>query len=248
MGRHEINWIKEPGDGKDWSWLQNIFRKLGHYYDDYVENVAEMPFNYTERSILGSLAIAADRCRYHTLLDYSTRIENGYRYPDFWITLEPRKIGYDVVFEAKRFECALATNNKKLKDGVSEKIKRIHEGILNKHGIGEAENADLQCALLAYQLRVDKRKWDKFDSNSYRQEWDRLRDELQNGPGKRNTGWVDEESICSFWYLYWVSFDKIGNLDFGKWYWRTERTRQQYLNPALGILIIGSFREVGSGV
>lgn len=247
MDKYEINWIKEPTDGKDWSWLKSIFCKLGHYYDDYVENVAEMPFNYTERSILGSLAIAADRCNYYTLLDYSTKTKKGYRYPDFWITMEPSPNSYDVVFEAKRFKCSFETNSEKFTDSVTEKIKRIHENFFDRHEIGKAENAHLQCALSAFQFRIDEDKWKKLSNSSWDKKWDKLYSD-QEKRKKANTGWPDKESICSFWYLYWVPFDKIGNPDFKKWYWKTEETRLQYLKPALGLLVIGSFREVKSDV
>jgi len=122
MGKYNINWIKKPANGKDWFWVERIFCELGHYYDDYIGKVAEMPFNYTERSILGSLAIAADRCEYYTLLDYSTKVKKGYRYPDFWITLEPRENSYDVVFEAKRLEArSFKTYNKKFTESVAKK-------------------------------------------------------------------------------------------------------------------------------
>ena len=243
MGKYGINWIKEPTDGKDWSWLKRIFCALGHYYDDYIENVAEMPFNYTERSILGSLSISANKCKYYTLLDYSTKTKKGYRYPDFWITLEPRENSYDVVFEAKRFECSFETNNKKFKESVTKKIKRIHENFFNKYGIGEAENAHLQCALLAFQFRIDEGKWKKFNNNSYDKKWHKLYSD-QEKRKKDNTEWPDEESICSFWYLYRVPFNKIKNPEFKKHYWKPQEKRPQYCEPALGLLIIGSFREV----
>jgi len=247
--KYEINWIKEPIDGRDWSWLESIFCKLGHYYDDYAKNVAEMPFNYTERTILGSLAIAADRCNYYTLLDYSTKTKEGYHYPDFWITI-PQWSGksYDFVFEAKRFKHSFETNNEKFKKSITKKLKDIHEDFLNKYEIGKAENAPLQCALLAFQLRIDEHEWKKFNNNnSYDKKWHELYSDLysaQEKQNKDNNEWPDKESICSFWYLYWVPFDIIKNSKFEKWYWKTQETRPQYLKPALDLLIIGSFRKV----
>jgi len=247
MGKYEINWIKEPTDRKDWFWVERIFCKLGHYYDEYIEEVAEMPFNYTERSILGSLAIAADRCGYYTLLDYSTKVKKGYRYryPDFWITMEPLPNSYDVVFEAKRFECSFESTSKKLTDSVSKKIEFIHENILNKYEIGKAENAHLQCALLAFQFRIDEHKWKKLKKSSYDRKWNKLCSD-QERQKKDNTGWPDKESICSFRYLYWVPFNKIKDIikECKEYYPKTQEGRPQYLKPAWGLLVIGSFREV----
>lgn len=244
MGKYEINWIKKPANGKNWRWVERIFCKLGHYYDDYIGKVAEMPFNYTERSVLGSLAIAADRCGYYALLDYSTKVKKGYRYPDFWITLEPKKIGHDVVLEAKRLEkySFKTTNDKRFRESVPKKIESIHRR-LDKYEIGKNEKADFQCALLAYQFRIDKKKWRELNNDSYDEKWDKL----QNDQEKRkrdNTEWPDEKSICSFWYLYWVPFKKIKNRDFKKHYWKPGDERRQYCKPALGLLVIGSFRKV----
>jgi hypothetical protein len=244
MGKYDINWIKEPTDRKDWFWVERIFCKLGHYYDDYIEDVAEMPFNYTERSILGSLAIAADKCGYYTLLDYSTKVQNGYRYPDFWITLEPIVKRHDVVLEAKRlekysFETDRETDREEFRESVTKKIGSIHER-LNDCEIGKREKANFQCALLAYQFRIDKDKW--RNNNSYDEIWDKLQNDQEQKKG--NTKWVDEESICSFWYLYWVPFNKIKNREFKKYYWKPGEKRRQYYKPALGLLIIGSFRKV----
>jgi hypothetical protein len=249
MGKYDVNWIKEPTDRKGWFWVERIFCKLGHYYDDYIEDVSEMPFNYTERSILGSLAIAADRCGYYTLLDYSTKVQNGYRYPDLWITLEPIVKRHDVVLEAKRLERSFDSTSKKLTDSVSERIKRIHENILNKYEIGKAEKADFQCALLAFQFRIDEDKWKKLNNSLYDRKWNKLRSD-QERQEKDNTGWPDKESICSFRYLYWVPFNKIKDIikQCKEYYPKTQEERPQYLKPAWGLLIIGSFREVKSGV
>jgi len=244
MEKYEINWIKEPTDRKDWFWVERIFCKLGHYYDDYIEDVAEMPFNHTERSILGSLAIAADRCGYYTLLDYSTKAKERYHYPDFWITLEPIVKKRDVVFEAKRFECSSKTNDERFKEGVTKKIKDIHDR-LNKYEIGKAENVRFQCALLAFQFRIDEGTWKRLDNSSYDRKWDKLYSD-QERQKKDNTGWPDKESICSFCYLYWVPFNKIKDIikECKEYYPKTQEERRQYLKPAWGLLIIGSFRKV----
>jgi hypothetical protein len=250
MGKYEINWIKEPTDRKDWFWVERIFCKLGHYYDDYIEDVAEMPFNYTERSILGSLAIAADKCGYYTLLDYSTKVQNGYRYPDLWITLEPIVKRHNVVLEAKRLEKYSFKTNE-FKESVPKKIEFIHKKILDKHKIGKNEKAKFQCALLAYQFRIDKNKWGASNNNSYDEKWDKLQNDQEKRKGD-NTEWVDEKSrcSCSFQYLYWVPFNKIKDIikQCKEYYPKTQKERPQYLKPAWGLLIIGSFREIKSGV
>jgi hypothetical protein len=242
MGQYEINWIKEPIDEKKWCWLKRIFCTLGHYYDDYIEKLYEMPFNYTERSILGSLAIAADRSNYYTLLDYSTKTKKGYHYPDFWITLEPIVKKHDVVFEAKRFECSFKTKDERFKEGVTKKIKDIHDR-LNEYEIGKAENVRFQCALLAFQFRIDDDKWRESNSNSYDKKWHKFFSDQEKRKND-NTEWPDEKSICSFWYLYWVPFNKIKNREFQKYYWKLGEKRRQYCKPALGLLVIGSFRKV----
>jgi hypothetical protein len=167
-----------------------------------------MPFNHTERSILGSLAIAADRCGYYALLDYSTKVKKGYRYPDFWITMEPKQHKHDVLFEATKIEkYSFPTSSNVFRESVTREIKRIHEK-LDKYEIGKKEEVPFQCALLAFQFRIDKDTWDGFNNNLYDEKWNKL----QNGQEKQkrdNAKWVDEESTCSFWYLYWVPFNIV---------------------------------------
>ena len=80
-----------------------------------------------------------------------------------------------------------------------------------------------------------KDRWDKFNNSSYRQEWDKLQND-QERRKKDNTGWPDKESICSFWYLYWVPFNKVKNREFKNHYWKPGEERRQYYKPAICVL------------
>ena len=59
MNNFQIRWYDED---KKQDWIDRIFKELGHYYNKFIEDIAEIPFYYTERALVGHLAIAAYNC------------------------------------------------------------------------------------------------------------------------------------------------------------------------------------------
>jgi hypothetical protein len=234
-------WIKSP-EGEDWYWVKRIFRELSHYYDSYIEDVAEIPFNYTERAFVGSLGIAAHKCGYYTLQEYASKPKKGKcRFPDFWITLEPQENSYDVVFEIKRKEATFDTI-----DG--ECIGIINGGIdeankyLGRYKIGKREKAKFQCALVAIQIQCDKEQRKKINNGeSYNEIIEKLKNKMVELSKKKAD--LDGESH-SFWYLYWIPFERINNKEFKQYYWSRKKSPRiyPYTKPALALFVCGSFK------
>jgi len=233
---------------EDWDWVKRIFRELSHYYDSYAEDVAEIPFNYTERAFVGSLAIAAHKCGYYTLHEYASTCEKkkGCRFPDFWITLEPQKNSYDVVFEVKRREATFGVDDQyEYKEQIDAGISDANK-YLGCHKIGKREKAGFQCALVAIQIQCDKEQWKKINNNreAYDKEIRALKNKMEDLFGKDHA-LVDGKGH-SFWYLYWLPFEIINNKGFKQYYWENKECpgRDPYIKPALALVVCGSFKRV----
>jgi hypothetical protein len=249
MCNYDFKWIEKPKG--DWDWVNRVFRELGHYYNKFIENIAEIPFNYSERSIVGHIAIAAHECGYYTLQDYGTKIEGEsqgekakYRYPDLWLTREPEKIG-DHLFEAKR------PNDKSidkidiedLKTSVCNTIKEVHDKF-DKDKTPRNEKVKYQCALVFIQLRCGKKQWVKYGANS--NSYDGILKKLIKDINNKNN-WHDGTFKPNFWFYYWIPFCEIKEGHYQpleKYYWKEQDQRKQYRNPSLGVLIFGSFRKI----
>jgi hypothetical protein len=248
MANYDFDWIKSP-KGRDWYWFERIFRELSHYYDSYIEDVAEIPFNYTERAFVGSLAIAAHKCGYYTLQEYASKCEEEEqcRFPDFWITLEPQKNSYDVVFEIKKKKATFDTIEDQCKEEISEGIREANE-YLGHYKIGKREEARFQCALVAIQIRCDEKQWKRINNGeSYNKRIGTLK-KLKNKIeklSKKEAALLDDGGH-SFWYLYWLPFERINNKEFKQYYWseKKSRNRYPYTKPALALLVYGSFKPV----
>jgi hypothetical protein len=244
MGNYHFDWIKSPRGG-DWYWVERIFRELSYYYDSYIQDVSEIPFNYTERAFVGSLAIAAHKCGYHTLQDYaSKREQEGRRFPDLWITLEPQKNSYDVVFEIKREKAEFGMSDDNYKRKISRGIDKANT-YLGCHEIGEREKSRFQCAAVAIQIQCDEKQWEEINNpESYNETIRVLKNEMEE-LFEKETALVEGESH-SLRYLYWLPFEIINNDKFKRYYWsgKERLKRDPYIKPALALLVYGSFKRV----
>jgi hypothetical protein len=244
MGNYGFDWIKSPEKG-DWYWVERIFRELSYYYDSYIQDVSEIPFNYTERAFVGSLAIAAHKCGYYTLQEYASKREHeGCRFPDFWITLEPQKNSYDVVFEIKREKAKFGMPEDKYKERISKGIEEASK-YLGRYEIGKREESRFQCALVAIQIQCDENPCEKINNGeSYNKIIETLKNEMEK-LSKKGAALAKGESH-SLWYLYWLPFKRINNDKFKRYYWSGKESpkRAPYKKPALALLVCGSFKPV----
>jgi len=245
MGNYHFDWVRSPEDG-DWYWVKRIFRELSHYYDDYTEDVSEIPFNYTERTFVGSLAIAAHECGFYTLQEYASKHERERcRFPDFWITLEPQKSSYDVVFEIKKMKAKFGMAGDKYEEKIRRGIRKASDRYLQLHEIGEREKSRFQCALAAIQIQCDEKQWQKINkSESYNEVIETLKHKMIE-LSEKGAAFGDGESH-SLWYLYWLPFHRINDERFKQYYWSGEKSskRDPYTKPALALLVCGSFKRV----
>jgi hypothetical protein len=108
MDGKNFGWIGDKAPTGNWDWVQNLFgEKLDNYYKCFIQKTLEIPFDYSERSIVGQVAIVANTTPdYYTLQDYDATLagnnkredRNRYR-PDMWFYIEKKDEPY--LFEFK---------------------------------------------------------------------------------------------------------------------------------------------------
>lgn len=244
MTNDQFAWIgKEPGID-DWSWVKKLFRELTHIYNKYIDDVAEMPFNYTERSFVASLAMAAYASGCYSLSEYRSKNEEGERrYPDFWITLEPAKNSYDVVFEVKRKDGRISDIEHKYRELLVDGFNDCHPHFSGN--LPKIEKAKYQCSLVALQIRCSKNEWDKYNNQaSFIQKISSINDSVSRFSVNDIGNGFTAEHV--FRYFFWIPFDKIDNPDFKRYYWCGEVSNDepQYNTPTLGLLVFCLFDTV----
>ena len=181
MFNYDIIWT-EKREG-DWEWVDEIFNNLGAYYNKFIKDVAEIPFLYSERSLAGDLAIAAHQSWYYTLQDYSTKIKRKelidkkeYRFPDLWLTMEPRENSCDYLFEVKTEVKSIDKIMKNLQTSVCDVLREVHKKYKDE-GISLSQEVKWQCALMVIKIKCLEKEWDDYgkDFRSYHEGLEKLK-------------------------------------------------------------------------
>ncbi len=229
MANYEFSWINKRR--QRWYWYTNIFDSLGRYYNEFIKKLAQIPFYYSERAIVGHIAMAAYRCGYHySLQDYTVKTEKGCRYPDLWITLEPKIEKYDTLFEVKKEIMSIDFQKDTLNNLFGDRALGIHE---KYEPISRNEYVKCQCALVVIRIYYSGKWWvnNTKDRNTYNRVFRQFKTRIDD------YDWSSNSDKPDFRFLYKIPYrNVVGNLKLDGW--------NDMADPLLGLLILGSFKPV----
>ncbi|HLB27706.1 MAG TPA: hypothetical protein VJK47_00685, partial [Dehalococcoidales bacterium] len=151
MTSKAVQWIDNRSRRKV---FDKMFGKLNQFHQIFIDSTDEVPFNYSERSLVGHIAIAAHDCGYYTLQDYdisvSGKVKKGkqkhYR-PDLWLKATG-VTEHDYVFEVKADYMSIGTTAGKLASKINRILARTEEQ-LSRQALFEGK---YRCALVAARV------------------------------------------------------------------------------------------------
>lgn len=163
-----------------YDFIDKLFLELGKYYDEFIDNVKEAPYSYSERTFVGHLAQSACRNGYYSIQDYDVAGQNVKRglkahyVPDIriWVTQTNKW-----VFEAKTtYPSPIDKAPKDLSEIILCRLKKAGNQI-KKQGYIEGH---YQCAIVASPLHCAISKYQKYKSNpkEYYLQMNELRDNI----------------------------------------------------------------------
>ena len=231
MTTNAVHWLDNRSHQKI---LDKIFVKLKQFHQTFIDKTGEVPFNYSERSLVGHMAIAAHDCGCYTLQDYdvsvSEKVKKGkqkrYR-PDLWLEATGFT-GHDYVFEVKADYMSIGTTAGKLGSKIDRILGRAEEQ-LSRQALFEGK---YRCALVAARLYCSASKWQDYGDNaqSYNNTLKKLRDTVAS------IAWNTYKTKPNFHCDYFIPFDVVKRL-CGK------DTAGREVPPFLGIVYFGSLKR-----
>jgi len=142
--------------------IEELFDTLDQNLQEFVNHTKEVPYGYSERTLVGQLAIAAHDRNYYALQDYDVLVEGRvekdkkkrYR-PDLWLT-EKDSDAKNYVFEVKAQDYAsVDVSRDRIIEIVNLRMRKVLKQ-LSDHGQPEAK---YRCALMAIKIRCSPTKW-----------------------------------------------------------------------------------------
>jgi hypothetical protein len=191
--------------------IDNILNKLIQNLELFVTHTGDLPFGYSERSLVGQLAIASHDCRCSTLQDYDVSIKgnlpegkkNRYR-PDLWLK-ELGINGRDFVFEVKGQDyMPIDVDTERIMSLVNRRLLKAKTQ-LSEHGQIEGR---YMCALVAIKISCSIKYWERYGKNarSYNMAIEDLKTTISSIPRS------DFETKPDFRFSYLVPFKTVSKL------------------------------------
>lgn len=214
--------------------IDEIFEKLRQYFEDFIDHTSDVPFGYTERPLVGHLALAAHDCNCFTLQDYDVSIKGKlpkskkkhYR-PDLWLKTSAAA-ERDYVFEVKGDYLPVDANANRLGSLVNRTLDEAQKQ-LSRHGWNEGK---YRCALAALKIHCAPAKWRSYGKNSrsYNITLRELEEVVASIP------WNTYETKPNFYFHYFVSYKTVKGL--------CEKNKRGWEQPPLlGVLCFGSLKR-----
>jgi hypothetical protein len=209
MGGYEFIWLNEHEP--NWSIFENIFcNKLVLFYDKFIRNTYEIPFQYPERSFVGHVAIASNGCGLYTIQDFESVGYEKNRRPDLWLaqTKNNKFTSYLIEFK-KDINVYLDV---KTRIEMKEKYEnRFHNYEIDEYGeVLGLQHVDYQGVFIAITIFCNGQKWKKLKNNQ--NIYDQKLNDLKELWITRKY-WLGSAHFPNFGFCYSISHNTLAGIE-----------------------------------